>query len=162
MVGFVDSALLAVAAFRARAGWRRGFVAQALDVAGFGVALVLAYRFWCVLAGPWARLGLSPGWASVAGALTAFVPVIVAVAITGWKLGRITRQPGLNLTNRLLGAALALLLAAVAFAFLESLLPARVLMPRGSTSGAILSAVEPAMHAVGSLVRAVLPAGCAR
>lgn len=168
MPGVLDSAILVVALLRARAGWRRGFVSQVLDLAGFAAAALLAYRFHCVLAIAWRGVGMSEGWAKVAGALTAFVPVIAAVAFVGWKLGKITRQPGLNLTNRLLGAGLAVLVAAVGLSLLQVLL---ALAPIGGadrvlrsapTASALLDLAEPAARGLQRLAGLVLPGGGCR
>ncbi len=114
---FIDTAVLLLVLGLARAGWKRGFVTQAIDLVGFTVAVILALRFHPLTSLPFAWLGLSAGWAGLAGGLTIFVPLIVGVAIVGAKMGRVARQPGLHATNRVLGIGFGATWAAVVATF---------------------------------------------
>jgi uncharacterized protein YkwD len=100
----------------ARAGWRRGFTSMAIDLAGFTVALLLALRLHGVPATAF-RLVWSDGWAALAGGLSIFVPLIVVTAIVGSRVGRVMLQPGLRMTNKLLGVGFGVAWAAIALTF---------------------------------------------
>lgn len=117
MFALIDLSVLILVAGLARAGWRRGFASQAIDLVGFTVALLLAIRFYGPVAVPYRALGASDGWAALAGGLTVFVPLIIAVAVVGAKVGRVVMQPGLHLTNRLLGIGFGVAWAAVVLTF---------------------------------------------
>lgn len=117
MFVFVDLFILLTTAGLARAGWRRGLAAQAIDVFGFGAALLLAVRLHAAPAEPFRWVGVSEGWASLWGGLVVFVPLIVAVAWVGAKVGRVMMQPGLRMTNKVLGVAFGVATAAVVLTF---------------------------------------------
>lgn len=117
MFAFVDTFILLLVLGLARAGWRRGFASQVIDLVGFSAAVVAALRFHDLAAAGWRAVGLGGGAASLAGGLTIFVPLIVAVAIVGAKVGRVVMQPGLRMTNKLAGVALGITWAAVGVTF---------------------------------------------
>jgi len=62
-------------------------------------------RFHEIFATLWRSVGLSHRTALIAGGLTVFVPLIVAVAIVGGRLAKSVYKPGFFTTNRVLGAA---------------------------------------------------------
>jgi len=73
-------------------------------------------RFHEIFATLWRSVGLSKRASLIAGGLTIFVPLIVAIAIVGGRVAKAVYKPGLFTTNRVLGAAFggALALAIVA------------------------------------------------
>jgi uncharacterized protein YkwD len=119
MFFFFDVLILGVVLGLARAGWRRGFVSQAIDLVGFALAVLATVRLY-----PFTRIAfdlvLSEGWAAAAGGLAVFVPLIVLTAIVGAKAGRVAMLPGLHLTNRIagIGFGAALGIAVLTFALL--------------------------------------------
>ncbi|HVL82098.1 MAG TPA: CvpA family protein [Actinomycetota bacterium] len=118
MFALVDLALLGACYTLARVGWRRGFATQALDLFGFGIGLIAALRFYRLPAAPLRWVGVGPGTAYVVGGALIFVPIIIAVALLGLKVNRVTWQPGIHLTNRVVGAGFGVALATTAMTFL--------------------------------------------
>lgn len=112
----VDTAVVLLVLGFARSGWRRGLTSAAIDLVGFGVAALLAVRFSGAVGALYRTIGLSDGWAAVAGGLTIFVPIVVGTAALGWTVGRVVRLPGLRMTDRVLGVAFGVLTAAVVLA----------------------------------------------
>src|SRR5438094_3612870 len=108
---FVDAAIVLGVAGAARSGWRRGFVFYVIDLAGFVGAVIAAVRFHEIFAGLYRSAGLSRRTSLIAGGLTIFVPLIVAIAIVGGRVARAVYKPGLFTTNRILGAAFGAALA---------------------------------------------------
>ena len=106
MIDFVLGLYFAALALR---GWLRGFVREAMDLAGLVLGIVAAIRWngdvarW--LSG-WA--GATPGLARVIGAIVVFLAVGAAAAVGAHYLTKVMKRPGLNLSNRLLGLGLAL------------------------------------------------------
>lgn len=102
-----DLAALSLALALARSGWRRGLVSMVTDLVGFTSAVVLAVRFHRAPATVASALGMSDGWAAVAGGVAIFAPLIALTALVGSKLGRVTAKPGLRMTDRTAGLAVA-------------------------------------------------------
>ncbi len=95
-------------AFLLLRGWARGFVKEAMDLAGLLLGLAVAFRLssaaGAVVGG---ILGSSPAISRVIGGLALFVIVGGAAAVVAHYLHRVARLPGLALSNRLTGAGLA-------------------------------------------------------
>lgn len=62
-------------------------------------------------------LGLGDGTSDVIGAVLIFLPIILAVAIFGMRVNKLTWMPGLHLTNRVLGVGFSIALAATVLTF---------------------------------------------
>ncbi len=89
-------------------GWFRGFVREAFDLAGLILGAVLAFR----LGGPVGRVlhdmsGVSEDLTRLAGGVIVFFAVGLGAALAARAVERAARLPGLNLVNRVTGAALA-------------------------------------------------------
>lgn len=106
MIDFVLGLYFAGLALR---GWLRGLVREAMDLAGLVLGIVAAVR-WNGPVGEWLTgwAGVTPGLARVIGAITVFMAIGIAASIAAHYLTRVMKLPGLNLSNRLLGLALAL------------------------------------------------------
>lgn len=106
MIDFVLGLYFAGLAVR---GWLRGLVREAMDLAGLIVGIVAAVR-WNGAVARWLATwsGATPGWARLIAGIAVFLAVGIAMAIGAHYLSRMMRRPGLNLSNRLLGAGLAL------------------------------------------------------
>ncbi|NIA25705.1 MAG: hypothetical protein GWP04_09070 [Gammaproteobacteria bacterium] len=108
-------------------GWLRGFARELMDLIGLIVGLALAFR----LSGPagqfvhnWA--GTSDGVSRLIGGFVIFLAVGIVASVGAHFLQRIFSLPGLALSNRLLGALLALtwaLFLAVLILTLMAVLP---------------------------------------
>lgn len=107
-------------------GWLRGFVRELLDLAGLVLGVALAFR----LSGPIGdfladRFDVTPEWARLGAGIALFVLVGAALAVAASLLGKVMRLPGLNLANRVAGAAFAgawgLTLVLLAVALLRAL-----------------------------------------
>lgn len=107
MLNIVLGAIFALLALR---GYWRGFVREAMDLAGALAGLILAFRFSyptgdalssVVGASPWAARLISGG--------LIFVGVGVVASVIASRLQKWVDAPGLRLSNRLAGAGLALL-----------------------------------------------------
>jgi uncharacterized protein YkwD/uncharacterized membrane protein required for colicin V production len=90
-------------------GWLRGFVKEALDLAGMLIGLALAFR----LSGPAgaaveAITGVSDPTAPLLGGVIVFLVVAVGATIASHFLNKVARMPGLNMSNRLFGGVMAL------------------------------------------------------
>jgi len=90
-------------------GWFRGFVREAMDLAGLIVGTLLAFRF----SGPVGAViesmaNIAPDTARIVGGIIVFVLVGIGAAVGTSVLERHARLPGLNLPNRVAGAGLAL------------------------------------------------------
>ncbi len=89
-------------------GWIRGFVREVLDLVGLVLGVAVAFR----LSGPLGeflagRFDVSSEWARLGAGITLFIVVGLGMALAAHWLGKLMRLPGLNLTNRLLGAGFA-------------------------------------------------------
>lgn len=89
-------------------GWLRGFVREAMDLAGLLVGIVLAFRLGPAIGGVVAAMaGVSDGVARVIGGTIVLFAVGIAAALVTAAVERRFRMPGLNYANRAGGAGLA-------------------------------------------------------
>lgn len=107
MVDFVLGLFIAGLLVR---GWLRGFVREALDLVALFIGLWIAFR----LSGPLGefltdRFSVSPEVATIGAGVVLFLLFGVAMSIAAHYLSRVMSLPGLNLINRLGGAAVAAL-----------------------------------------------------
>ena len=107
MVDFVLGLFIAALLVR---GWLRGFVREALDLVALFIGLWIAFR----LSGPLGefltdRFSVSPEVATIGACVVLFLLFGVAMSIAAHYLSRVMSLPGLNLINRLGGAAVAAL-----------------------------------------------------
>jgi membrane protein required for colicin V production len=91
-------------------GWLRGFVRESLDLVALVLGLWIALR----LSGPFGefiteRFSVSPEVATIGAGITLFLLFGVAMSIAAHYLSKVMSLPGLNLINRLGGAAVAAL-----------------------------------------------------
>jgi membrane protein required for colicin V production len=91
-------------------GWLRGFVREALDLVALVLGLWVAFR----LSGPLGefitdRFSVAPEVATIGAGVVLFLLFGVAMSIAAHYLSRVMSLPGLNLINRLGGAAVAAL-----------------------------------------------------
>jgi uncharacterized membrane protein required for colicin V production len=104
----IDLALVVVVALLLLRGWYRGFVREAMDLAGLLLGIVAAFRL-----GPGvgsvleSMSGISNGAARLIGGITVLVAVGIGAAVLTRVIERRARLPGLNLINRVGGAGLA-------------------------------------------------------
>jgi len=105
MIDFILGLFLAGLLVR---GWLRGFVRESLDLVGLVVGLWVALR----LSGPLGefltdRFGVSPEVATIGAGIVLFILFGIAMSIAAHYLSKVMNLPGLNLINRLGGAAVA-------------------------------------------------------
>ncbi|MEA2010517.1 MAG: CvpA family protein [Actinomycetota bacterium] len=123
MIDFVVVALVVLLVIR---GWMRGLVREAIDVGTLVLGALLAFR----LAPTAGRLlsdvtSLSPDPARVIGGVVLFVAITVGATVVGSVIHRsIKHLPGLTTLNRIGGAALGAVYAAVLVAIAATLLSA--------------------------------------
>jgi uncharacterized membrane protein required for colicin V production len=89
-------------------GWVRGLVRELLDLVGLVLGAAVAFR----LSGPIGdfvtdRFGVTSEWARLGAGLLLFAGVGFALSLVARALSRVMELPGLNLANRVGGAALA-------------------------------------------------------
>lgn len=90
-------------------GWLRGFVKEAMDLAGLILGIVVAFRLSPEMGeflSGWTGLSDTP--ARLVGGFIVFVLVGVAAAFGAHYLAKMVSRPGLNMSNRFLGASFAL------------------------------------------------------
>lgn len=87
-------------------GWRSGFVAQLLSLAGIVVGLILAVRVGAQI-GLW--LGIDPKYAAVAGFAITFVATIIIALVLTKFLKAMLSFIGLHALDTLLGIVLSIL-----------------------------------------------------
>lgn len=105
MIDFVLGVFLAGLFVR---GWLRGFVREALDLAGLVVGVIVAFRLSAPLGDLITdRFGVASEWARLGAGIVLFLAVSTAMAILAHYMGRVVSLPGLNLANRVGGAAVA-------------------------------------------------------
>lgn len=107
MLNMLLGAIFALLALR---GYWRGFVREAMDLAGALAGLLLAFRFSYPTGDALSSvIGASP-WAArlVSGGLI-FVAIGVVASLIAGRLQSVVNLPGLRLSNRLAGAGLAVL-----------------------------------------------------
>ncbi len=104
----IDFALgLALAGMLVR-GWLRGFVREALDLAGLVLGLWLAFR----LSAPFGEFmtdsfGVSPEVGRIGGGILLFVLFGALLSVAAHFLSRMMNLPGLSMVNRVGGASVA-------------------------------------------------------
>ena len=86
----------------------------AIDLVGFIGSVLLAVRFHGIPAIGFDFLGFSERWAAFLGGLVIFVPLIVLTALVGSRMSRAMYKPGLLTLDKVLGAAIAGVLAITA------------------------------------------------
>jgi uncharacterized membrane protein required for colicin V production len=105
----IDVLVLLVFAALLLRGWYRGFVREAMDLAGLVLGTLLAFRIGGVVGSViTAMSGISPDAGRFIGGVIVFVGTGVGAAILTRYLERHARMPGLNLMNRVGGAGLAM------------------------------------------------------
>lgn len=89
-------------------GWLRGLVREVMDLAGLVVGVFVGVRF-SAPAGAFIEgwSGLGSGASRILGGFTVFLGVGLVASIISHYLGKVMRLPGLNLSNRIGGSALA-------------------------------------------------------
>jgi uncharacterized membrane protein required for colicin V production len=105
MIDFLLGAALAGLVVR---GWVRGLVRELLDLVGLVLGAAVAFR----LSGPIGdfvtdRFGVTSEWARLGAGLLLFAGVGLALSLVARALSRVMELPGLNLANRIGGAAFA-------------------------------------------------------
>lgn len=105
MIDFILGLFLAGLLVR---GWMRGFVRESLDLVGLVIGLWVAFR----LSRPLGefltdRFGVSPEVATIGAGVVLFLLFGVAMSIAAHYLSKVMSLPGLNLINRVGGAAVA-------------------------------------------------------
>lgn len=104
----IDLLALTFLAYLLVRGWARGFVREALDLAGLLFGTILAFRFAPLVGGVLVALfGLSEGVARLIGGTVVFFGVGVGAAVAVRLIEGRFRLPGLNGVNRAGGAGLA-------------------------------------------------------
>jgi uncharacterized protein YkwD len=104
----VDLILGAVLAFLVVRGWMRGFVKEALDLAGLVAGVILSFRLSPALGGVLSNMsGVSEDVTRFVAGIIIFLSVGIGAAFLARTLERKARLPGLNLINRAWGAGLA-------------------------------------------------------
>lgn len=89
-------------------GWLRGLVKEVLDLAGLVLGVIIAFR----LSGPFGdfvsdRFDVTPEWARLGAGIALFLIVGIGLSVVAFWLGKVMKLPGLNLSNRMLGAGFA-------------------------------------------------------
>lgn len=107
MIDFLLGIYLAGLAVR---GWLRGLVKEAVDLIGMVLGVVVAFR----LSEPFGdlasvRFDVSPEAGRLGAAIALLLLVGAGLSVAAHYLTKVMKLPGLNLTNRLLGAGLATL-----------------------------------------------------
>ncbi len=127
MIDFLLGLYLAGLAIR---GWVRGFVRELFDLAGLVVGLVVSFRLSAPVGDFLSEaFGVTPEWARIGAGIALFIVVGVVLAIGAGALTKVMRLPGLNLANRLFGAAFALGWGVLLVVLLVSLLRALPMPP---------------------------------
>ncbi len=105
MIDFAILIFLGLLLFR---GWTRGFVREAMDLAGLVIGTVIAFRLApAVGAIVGSMSSLSDEMARFIGGFLIFLAVGIGAAVATRKIERVARLPGLNMMNRAGGAGLA-------------------------------------------------------
>ncbi len=105
MIDFVLGLYLAALVAR---GWLRGFVRELMDLVGLVLGLVVAFRLSEPLGefvSSWS--GMGPGASRVTAGIVLFILVGLLAAVGAHYLAKIFKRPGLEMSNRALGAGLA-------------------------------------------------------
>ncbi len=107
MVDFILGLFLAALLVR---GWVRGFVREVLDLVGLVVGLWIAFRLSAPL-GNWltSAFGAGPEVARIGAGIILFILFGLATGVAAHYLSKVMRLPGLNMINRVGGAAVAFL-----------------------------------------------------
>jgi uncharacterized membrane protein required for colicin V production len=105
----IDVALVLVVALLLLRGWYRGFVREAMDLAGLLLGIVAAFRLGPAVGSVLESMaGISNGAARLIGGIAVLVVVGIGAALLTRLIERHARLPGLNLINRVGGAGLAM------------------------------------------------------
>ena len=90
-------------------GWMRGLVKELLDLVALVIGAVVAFRMSGPLGDSLAdRFDVTPEWARIGAGIALFILIGVGATVLAYSVGRVMRAIGLNLPNRLLGAAFGL------------------------------------------------------
>jgi membrane protein required for colicin V production len=156
-VNAFDILVVVIAGIGLVIGLVKGLVRILVGIAALGVAFVVASRFHEALA---EQLGVSPGTLALrklVAYLVLLVAVMLAGAVVAFIVRRIVKAAMLGWADRLGGAALGIVAAALLAAFV--LLPAVAYLP--DTRLVSSSALAPYVSVVSDLVSAAAPAGLA-
>lgn len=82
-----------------------------IDLVGFVGSVIVAVRFHEIPKWIFDAIGFSDRWGAFVGGLLIFVPLIAMTAIIGSRAAKAIYKPGLFTLNRVLGAAVAAVLA---------------------------------------------------
>jgi uncharacterized protein YkwD/uncharacterized membrane protein required for colicin V production len=105
MIDFLLGMFLAALLVR---GWLRGFVREALDLAGPVLGVLVAFRLAAPLGDELAdRFGMTPEWSRLGAGVALFIAVGVVMTVIAHYLGKMMRLPGLTLVNRFGGSVVA-------------------------------------------------------
>lgn len=106
MLDFILGLYLAALGIR---GWVRGFVKEAVDLAGLFFGVIIGFRL-SVPVGDFLadRFTITPEWARIGAGIVVFILVGLGFSVFASVIGRFMRLPGLNMSNRLLGVGLAM------------------------------------------------------
>lgn len=148
----------------------------AIDLVGFLSSVLVAVRFHEIPAIGFDYLGASERWSAFGGGLVIFVPLIVATAMLGSRASRAMYKPGLFTLDKVLGAAIAGVLAVtmviVALLFIRSLsfpFGLNDLIKRSAIAPRVIEGAEPTIAAVdrtlgldlcGGRLKRVIPEVC--
>lgn len=89
-------------------GWVRGLVREVMDLVGLVIGVIVGVRF-SATAGAFIEgwSGLGSGTSRILGGFAIFLGIGLVASIVSHYLGKVMRMPGLNLSNRIGGSALA-------------------------------------------------------
>lgn len=104
----IDFALGLYFASLAVRGWMRGLVREVMDLAGLVIGVIFGVRF-SATAGAFIEgwSGLGSGTSRILGGFAIFLGIGLVASVVSHYLGKVMRMPGLNLSNRIGGSALA-------------------------------------------------------
>lgn len=109
-MNILDIILLVLLVIAAIIGWRKGIIVQACGIAGLVLGIMFAMRF-SRSVGIW--LGLSDAAAAVIGFIIILVVCIIVLALVGYLFKKIFRLTGFGILDRIGGALLGAVKAAL-------------------------------------------------
>lgn len=133
---FIDWTILAILIISSLISLKRGFVKEALSLATWILALIIARMFSAKLAFFLTDLILSPNWRLAAAFAILFATTLVVGAMINHLLSEVIRMTGLTGTDRVLGMVFGVLRGLIIVVVLLAL--ARVILPPEMLEGAIL------------------------